>query len=477
VRLALAITDGPGVRNFVYGRFLGALRTAGVSTTIFAGVPARALREAAPKQLDGIELREMPIYRESRASHLWRKSLEVAHMKRFATHAMRMNLASGRPRGLSRGALGNHAAYLLASICSQSAGIRSLSVRHERSVRANPLTEEYRAHLRELNPDLLFVTHQRPPQSSPLVAAARSLGIPTATFIFSWDNLTSKGRIPVSYDHYLVWSDHMRSELLRFYADADADTVHVVGTPQFEPYAYSEFGWPEERFAMELGLMDGRRRICYTCGDRSIAPQDPVYLSILAEANRAGRFREPVEIVVRPSPAEEDTRFQAVMDNYPELKWAAPRWIQTRANHPEPWSQRIPSAEDLDLLKSTIQYCDVNVNVASTMTLDFAHAGRPVVNVGFGGAVAGSPYDDSTYYSLDHYRPVVELSAVRVARNEAELIAAINAYLADPDLDAAGRKRLIDMQVGVPLRGTSERIADTLLSISSLKGSRVPCPA
>src|SRR5439155_27127388 len=142
-------------------------------------------------------------------------------------------------------------------------------------------TGRYRTLLRELNPDLLFTTHQRPPQVSPLVVAAKSLGIPTATFIFSWDNLTSKGRIPIAYDHYLVWSEHMRSELLRFYPGAHPDNVHVVGTPQFEPYAYSEFGWSEERFARELNLKAGYRRICYTCGDRSTSPNDPMYLGVL----------------------------------------------------------------------------------------------------------------------------------------------------------------------------------------------------
>jgi hypothetical protein len=132
----------------------------------------------------------------------------------------------------------------------------------------------------------------------------------------------------------------------------------------------------------------------------------------------------------------------------------------------------------VDLLKSTISYSDVNVNVASTMTLDFAHAGKPVVNVALGGTGGRSDwFDDSVYYHFDHYRPVVELSAVRVARTEHELVEAVNSYLANPERDATSRKRLLDMQVRLPLRGTSERIVDTLMAIPSIKGSRVPCLA
>ncbi len=201
MKLLLAITDGAGARNFVHGRFLRTLKNADVSLTIFSGVPTKALRETAGKQLEGTEICELPIYRETQASHLWRKTLEVAHMKRFGTLPMRLNLANGKAHGISKGAMGNRAAYFLAGMCSRPGAIRRLSVLHERSVLAHPLTASYRTLLRDLSPDLLFTTHQRPPQVSPLVVAANSLVIPTATFIFSWDKLNPKGRIPVPYHH------------------------------------------------------------------------------------------------------------------------------------------------------------------------------------------------------------------------------------------------------------------------------------
>src|SRR5437879_6479989 len=169
MKLLLAITDGPGVRNFVHGRFLKTLKNAGVSLTIYSVVPMKALRDNAGEQLDGTEICELPIYRETQASHLWRKTLEVAHMKRFGTLPMRLNLANGMARGISKAAMRNRAAYLLAGICRRPGGIRRLSVQHEGSVLAHPTTGRYRTLLRELNPDLLFTTHQRPPQVSPLV--------------------------------------------------------------------------------------------------------------------------------------------------------------------------------------------------------------------------------------------------------------------------------------------------------------------
>ena len=56
--------------------------------------------------------------------------------------------------------------------------------------------DPWRTQLQELRPDVLLCTHQRAGIAVPAVAAARSLGIPTATFVHSWDNLP-KGRMAV----------------------------------------------------------------------------------------------------------------------------------------------------------------------------------------------------------------------------------------------------------------------------------------
>lgn len=321
--------------------------------------------------------------------------------------------------------------------------------------------------LEEVSPSLVFFTHQRPPQGFSLALAARELGITTVAFIFSWDNLSSKGRVPVVFDHYLVWSNHMKRELLHFYPDVRPQNVHVVGTPQFEPYVHDEYGWSEAELCRRTGMRPECKRICFSAGDASTSPNDVHYLRTMAEMRRAGAFGDGVEIVVRPSPAEDGDRFNGVREEFPELVWCPPRWRQTRSDHPEPWSQRLPEADDIDLLKSLTVHCDVNVNMASTMTLDFGLAGKPVVNLAFGGE-GGAPelFDDFSYYRFEHYRPVIALGAARLARSPDELAEHVRAYLRDPDLDAEGRTALVDMQVDVPLRGTSERIVDALSRIA-----------
>jgi hypothetical protein len=467
MRLLLVVPDGVGVRNYVHGRFLCVLQRSGVPFNVCTGVPAFTIRLALDGKLEGGCCIEMPLFLESRWSQNIRRTLDVAHLEHFGTTGMRHVLGCRRPKSLLQNKGLRAVTYHLGRVLGTRRGIQTLAEMYERSLRNHPLTEQYRGLLREAGTTLLFVTHQRPPWVFPLVAAARGMGIPTAAFIFSWDNLSSKGRIAAPFDHYLVWSDHMRTELLHYYPDVSADRVHVVGTPQFEPYAYEEFGWTEERFAAETGLCPGRRRVCFSAGDVSTSPNDPKYIAVLGRACREGAFGPDTDIVVRTSPAEDGQRFEPVMREYPELRWCPPRWSLAREGHPEPWSQHVPDASDVDLLKSLTRHCDVNVNMASTMTLDFATADKPVVNVGFGGTPRYPTwFNDSSYYQFEHYAPVLALKSVRFAPEAAALVVAVQNYLAHPSLDAEGRRALLAMQVSVPLHGTSERIVEVLKGIA-----------
>jgi hypothetical protein len=75
--------------------------------------------------------------------------------------------------------------------------------------------------------------------------------------------MTSKGRIAAPFDHYMVWSDLMRDELQRFYPDVSPDRIHVVGTPQFDPYADPDLAWTREEFFSRIKADPARPLICY----------------------------------------------------------------------------------------------------------------------------------------------------------------------------------------------------------------------
>jgi hypothetical protein len=170
--------------------------------------------------------------------------------------------------------------------------------------------------------------------------------------------------------------------------------------------------------------------------------------------------------VLRPVPVDDGKRYAHVRQRHPELIFSPPRWIHARNAE---WSQFIPLPEDIRLLANLTHHADLNVNLGSTMILDFGMHDKPVVNIAFDVAdppVFGMPVYDF-YYGYEHLRPVLEFGATRIARSVDEFAAHVNAYFRDPGLDREGRRKLIDLQIDQPLGRATERLIAALGAISA----------
>ena len=186
-----------------------------------------------------------------------------------------------------------------------------------------------------------------------------------------------------------------------------------------------------------------------------------MYIETIAKAIINNSFFNEITLFVRTSPAEEPTRFQQLAIDYPFIKWNYPKWILSRENHQEAWSQRVPTFEDVVDLRAVLSYCDVSINMCSTMSLDFMLFNKPVINPVFGNLQNGL-YNDQRFLKYAHYKKVAESGAVYIAKNEKELIVSINDALSFPLNNLKKQKALLKLQISMPLENTSQRIAETL---------------
>lgn len=459
--IAFLLPDGVGVRNCVLSPLLGRVAERATISVYHVIAPAmlptyQGLLNGAASKVNWIPLRT---YRETPVSSTLRYALAYAQMFWADTQAMRHNLKQ-KVRGSWRTKAMRQTARMLGRAAASRRGIALLDAAHCREVSRLPETGYYRELFQRSRPSLLVCSHQRPPDILPPVLAARSLGIPTATFIFSWDNLTSKGRIAAPFDHYLLWSEQMRRELLQFYPDIARERTHVVGTPQFAAYADPAMLWSREEFFRRVGADPARPLICYSGGDSGTCPEDHLHVAILMKLIRSGAIAKNPQVIVRPAPVDDGVRYEAVRKEFPEMLFAQPRWVRPA----DDWSRAMPLPEDVRFLANLTQHCDLNINVASTMSLDFALHDRPVVNIGFDISERpphGVPLKDF-FYKFEHYRPVVESRGVRLATSLEELAAGVNTYLDNPATDRDARLKLVDLEVGVPVYRAVSAIAGAL---------------
>lgn len=460
-KLGVVITDGVGFRNFILSDFLSEAEKSFDQVVILSCLP----KEVYEGFIFKTTVIELDVFVEKFSSWFFRKTKEVAHLQLHKKNNFGINdsITINKKLNYSNRGLATQLIFKWTHWFHSEKWIQRYLSLQEWSFRRDPINKNYKNLLVAGQFDILFFTHQRPPYIAPLVCQARKLGVKTSTFIFSWDNLASKGRMASSFDFYLVWSDLMKNELLRFYTSVKSNQIEVVGTPQFEPYVLERYKTTQEDFFKKFDLDKSKKTICFSCGDIATSRNDELYIAIIANAISTKKIPD-LNIIVRTSPAENPERFDKVKEDFPLVKWNCPKWNLARKDHQEEWSQRVPTVEDIKDLRAILEFSDITINMLSTMSLDAMIFEKPVINTVFGNSSNGL-YDDQRFLNYEHIQNIVATRGVKIVRNEQELIEAIISTLGNLSIRKQEQKEVIKMQISKPLDETSRIIASVLKEI------------
>ena len=459
-KIGIVITDGVGYRNFILSDFMTEAQKQFSRVVLLSCLPKEAY---ADLDLE-CEIIELDVFEESFTTWFFRKTKEVAHLQlhRNGNFGIADNFKANysttkTPRGFATRLI-----YLFTNWFHNESWILRYNRWQQQTFKQHSITKKYKQLLQDLELDSLFFTHQRPPYIAPLVYAAEQLRLKTTAFIFSWDNLASKGRMAANFDGYLVWSDLMKQELLTFYTSIKPEQVIIVGTPQFEPYVLERYKITKEDFCKKFNLNPNFKTLCFSCGDISTSKNDELYIDLIANWIENNQLSEKVNFIVRTSPAEDGAkRFKKLIQKYDFIRWNFPKWILVREKHQEIWTQRIPTIEDIIDLRSVLEYSDLNVNVVSTMSIDFMIFKKPIIFPVFGTGANGL-YNDRRFLSYKHLVHVVESKSVKISNNEEELLENINKTINNTKELLKEQNNLLKLEIGKPIIGTSAELAKTL---------------
>jgi len=309
-------------------------------------------------------------------------------------------------------------------------------------------------------PDMLFSTDVQIDLDFDATIAAHKNNIPVVGMVRSWDNPTSRGGlVPYIHTSLLVWSPYIagKMEHVQHYP---RERIRLVGIPHFDWYT-KDIIVPREKFFQKFGIDPKKKMILFAGIGDFHAPHEIEVLELIARAFGEHKIEnaDNCVLVFRPHPA-----FRFDEDSVKRLKNVVfDSGISSYSGRDRSsWEME---QEQVVYLANSLAHCDVLVTTASTMTVDAVAFDKPVVCVAFDGTSI-EPYWRSVrrfYHDYSHYIALSRIKGFAIAYTRESLVAHINEYLNNPNLDAGGRKRIRDEFIWKLDGHSAERIADILL--------------
>ncbi|MEJ5224508.1 MAG: CDP-glycerol glycerophosphotransferase family protein [Anaerolineales bacterium] len=303
-----------------------------------------------------------------------------------------------------------------------------------------------------------------------LLREAARRGIHNMTVIVGWDNPSSYTIPGADVQWATCWSQIQKDELV-YGSDWDPARVHIGGIPSYDGYFRKQWLMPREDYFRLHNLDPQRKLIAYASSFVHFAPNYP-NIEALARLVASDSLAEPSQLLIRLHPshfqdkphlfAEERQRVFELEKKYPHVHVVQPVALGGSLGY--------YGGEDMDEKSSMLAYSDVFVTVYSTMVVEAAVHDKPIV-----AAVIDAPngWGDPGKFSLSlreignwpTHKRFRDAKAGRVARNESELRDALNAYLRNPALDSAERRKFIEDEITYTDASAGQRTAQFILKV------------
>ena len=189
--------------------------------------------------------------------------------------------------------------------------------------RAIPDDPAIRAYIEEQRPDLVLVTPLIALGSSQIdyVRLARSLGIPTALCVWSWDHLSSKALIRELPDRVFVWNDTQKQEAITLHR-VPANRIIVTGAQCFDKWFDRAPSRDRVTFCRQIGLPADRPILLYVCSApfSGSPPEAPFIVDWIRRIRTSGSSRlRSTPILVRPHPSRRPEWEGIDLTAYPDV--------------------------------------------------------------------------------------------------------------------------------------------------------------
>jgi len=310
-----------------------------------------------------------------------------------------------------------------------------------------------------------------------LLREASRLHIPTAAVVVGWDNPSSYSLPGARVDHITCWSQVQKDELV-LGSDWPAGRVNIGGIPSYDGYFRKQWQLPREDYFRLHGLDPQRKLLSYAASFVSFSP-NLQNIDALARLVSGDALSAPCQLLIRLHPNHfwDNHLFAGEREHIRRLGSELPH-VHVVEPVPLGGSLGYYSGEDMPEKASMMAHSDVFLTVYSTMVVETAIHGRPIIS-----ACLDAPggWNTTRKYSLplseignwpthDRFR---RSGFGRIAMDERQLRQAIDFYLQSPDAESVERQAFIGRECTFTDGSAGRRTGEYLLSLLNHHGAEL----
>jgi hypothetical protein len=286
---------------------------------------------------------------------------------------------------------------------------------------------EYSKWLKNLRADGLFTNTPFVLEINLLARILKSENRPIIASIHSFDNVTKRGWQPTIFDKYLVWNKYNKQELLTIFKSLNSEDVFITGAPQFDFHYQPNYVIPKIDWLKQLGIPQNKKVVLYAGGSVTLFPTEPQYAKHLIDNIHNGTISKDVVILVRKHPLDKVDRWKEFIGESENIVYYDTQHGITKLDYSD------VTDHDIQMLVSTLQHCDVHINLCSTMTVDGSVFEKPQIGPYYDEInVLGEPALRAMY-AQEHYKPILRSNVIHFAKSKSELINLVNTALISPN--------------------------------------------
>jgi hypothetical protein len=236
----------------------------------------------------------------------------------------------------------------------------------------------WRSLFRDRNIDCLVTATFASQYVLPALQTAANIGVASIVVTNSWKDVYTTTKVGVVPSRIVVWNSQAAEDICAMNPHLAHDRVLVAESLHLQLFRDPPSMMSREDLSVCLGLDSRKPYFCYTAASPAAVINEELIIEAILTILEADEPKVTSQLVLRTNPMEDGSRWKRLQAQHPGLVVQKPQWEWIREVD---WCCAL--REDVPMWLAMVHHAAGNISIASTVTLEFAAFGKPVLNICF----------------------------------------------------------------------------------------------